>query len=589
MRIAIVNKDKCHPKQCSSECIKYCPRVRTGDETIEFDSSGKIKISEELCVGCGICVKKCYFNAIIIIGLPETLNEPIHRHGENGFTLFGLPIPKIGKVTGILGSNGIGKTTAIKILSGSLIPNFGKVNNTTKENVLNYFSGTQLYEHFKKLYNNQIKVSIKPQYIDQIPKYFKGTVLELFQKNNLNNNIFKNMIEDLNIKSLIDRNIESLSGGELQRVAIAICLSKDADIYFFDEISSYLDIYQRIHIAKVIKNFSKDKSVIVVEHDLALLDLLADSVHISYGKPSAYGVLTLPKSIRNGINQYINGYLSEENIRFRDEPIVFEDHPPKTDKDIKTIISYDEFIKKNGSFKLTAKCGNIKEGEVIGIVGQNGIGKTTFIKIIAGIINPDDHKINLKYKISYKPQYIKSDEKIKVKDYLLRINSSFVNSSYFDVELGSPMELENIYDLYLSDLSGGELQRVAIVGCLIKDADLYVIDEPSAHLDVNQRSKVTKIITRFTENNKKTTMVVDHDIYMIDMISYRLIVFDGTESVEGKASSPMNMVDGMNSFLSKLDITFRRDEETNRPRINNYLSRLDREQKEAKNYYYLKK
>ena len=148
MRIAILNKDRCQPRRCSKECEKYCPRVRTGDETIVFGESGKPAISEELCVGCGICINKCPFKAIMIIGLPETLEEPTHRYGSNGFVLFGLPVPRVGKVTGILGPNGVGKSTSVQILSGALIPNFGQ-GKVDWDTVLEHYAGTALHDYFK--------------------------------------------------------------------------------------------------------------------------------------------------------------------------------------------------------------------------------------------------------------------------------------------------------------------------------------------------------------------------------------------------------------------------------------------------------
>ncbi len=115
---------------------------------------------------------------------------------------------------------------------------------------------------------------------------------------------------------------------------------------------------------------------------------------------------------------------------------------------------------------------------------------------------------------------------------------------------------------------------------------MYLLDEPSAHLDVEQRSMVTKVIKRFAENNGKTAMVADHDIYMIDMLSERLIVFEGEPAVYGKAHAPLSMHHGMNKFLSNLNITFRRDEDTHRPRVNKPDSRLDREQRSKGEYYY---
>lgn len=588
MKIAVVDQYKCHPKQCSYECIKYCPRVRTGDEAITKNEYGKIIISETLCVGCGICIKKCYFNAINIIGLPESLNMPTQRYGKNGFALFGLPTPKKGQIVGILGSNGIGKSTALKILFGTIIPNFGE-EKLSKEKVLSNYSGTSLYDYFEKLYNNNIKLSQKPQYIDQIPKVFSGTVIDLLKINNLNENKLEVLIEKLNLKSILNQKINTLSGGELQRVAITICASKDSDIYLFDEISSYLDIFQRIQVSKIIKDISKTKSVIVIEHDLALLDLLADTINIIYGKPSVYGIITLQKSTRVGINQYLDGYLKEENIRIRKDRIKFEEHPPKIDREIKGFFSYNSFNEKIGNFEISSDGGTLQKGEIIGIVGPNGIGKSTFIKMIAGIIPTRSSITNNTHTISYKPQYIKPNENIIVKDYLSKINPLIINTSYFEVEFEKPLELKDLYNSSILNLSGGELQRVAITASLIKNADIYFIDEPSAHLDVEQRSNITKVIRRFTENNKKTTIIIDHDIYMIDMLSSRLIVLNGTPSVTGHATKPMNMKDGMNQFLKTLDITFRRDEETKRPRINNYLSRLDRIQKKENNYYYIYK
>jgi len=136
------------------------------------------------------------------------------------------------------------------------------------------------------------------------------------------------------LKGVVDRKISELSGGELQRVAIAACAARDAQFYFFDEISPYLDIYQRINVARLIQKISKDRAVLVIEHDLAILDMLADVVHIAYGKPAGFGVVTLPKSVRVGINQYLKGYLPEENIRIRPEAIKFEIHPPREDSQL---------------------------------------------------------------------------------------------------------------------------------------------------------------------------------------------------------------------------------------------------------------
>ncbi len=418
-----------------------------------------------------------------------------------------------------------------------------------------------------------------------IPKAFKGKTSELLDKTDERDKL-PELVERLNLSHVMDRKITELSGGELQRVAIAACAAKDADFYFFDEISPYLDIYQRINTAQLIQEISEEKAVLVVEHDLAILDMLADAVHVAYGEPGGYGVITHPKGVRVAINQYLKGFLPEENVRVRPEAIKFEVHPPRVETDINTLLDYDAFSKKYGEgFSLSTDGGSLKEGEVLGIVGPNGIGKSTFVKILAGEVEPDEGELDLDIKIAYKPQYIKADSPMQVRYFLGGLSNKF-NSSYFQTEIAKPLNIERLYDRMLTELSGGELQRVAIAACLCQDADMYILDEPSAHLDVEQRSMTTRVIKRFAENNSKTAMVVDHDIYMIDMLSERLIVFEGEPAVYGKAHQPSSMQDGMNKFLANLDITFRRDEDTSRPRVNKKESRLDREQKSRGEYYY---
>ena len=139
----------------------------------------------------------------------------------------------------------------------------------------------------------------------------------------------------------------------------------------------------------------------------------------------------------------------------------------------------------------------------------------------------------------------------------------------------------------MNQLSGGELQRVAIAECLSKEADLYLLDEPSAYLDVEQRLKVSKIIRDVMELRGTSALVVDHDILFIDYLSNSLIVFDGKPAVKGTVKGPFDMSQGMNMFLGDIDMTFRRDEETKRPRANKSDSIMDRKQKSEGKLYYI--
>lgn len=588
MRIAVVLKDRCKSKNCAHECIKFCPRVRAGDETVIMGDEGKPIISEELCVGCGICVNKCPFDAIKIIGLAEELSEDlIHQFGKNGFRLFRLPIPKKGNCIGILGANGIGKSTAVKILSGQIIPNLGDIKKKPKwDDILDYFAGTELHQHFTELANTKLQSVLKPQYVDRLPKTVQGKISDILKKADTSGK-YTQVVEELGIQGILDKHIEKgeISGGELQLVSIAAALIKDVDVYFFDEPTSYLDIYQRLKVARILRKVSKEKKVIVVEHDLAVLDFQCDNVHIMYGTEGAYGVVTFPRGVRHAINTYLSGYLKEENIRFA-EKIEFFAHPPKQRQEMSILISYDDLSKTYDPFTLEIEKGIIRKGEIVGIVGPNAIGKTTFVKMLAGAIKPTTGTVDFDLKISYKPQYITPEYKGTVREYLEKTTQELFTSSFYNAEIFEPLHLKYLLDHELNTLSGGELQRVAIASSLVREADIYLIDEPSAYLDSEQRMLVSRMLRRVMEKSGKSALVVDHDVYFIDMVSDALLVFNGEAGFHGKAQGPYSLHEGMNRFLKDVDITFRRDEDTHRPRVNKTDSYMDRQQKKNGEYYY---
>ena len=587
MRIAAVLVDRCQNKKCNHECEKFCPLNRTGVECVTFGERGKPIISEELCQGCGICVNKCNFDAVKIIGLADELKEQmIHQYGENSFRLYRLPVPKKGLVTGILGPNGIGKSTAIKMLSGAEIPNLGNYENPpSKEEVLKHFAGTELHEYLKNVYDGKVKTAIKPQYVDLLPKASNGVVRDLLSKVQERMTV-EEAAEIFDLTEVIDRELSKLSGGELQRLAMAATMMKDADVYFFDEPTSYLDIYQRVKMARLIKDLSMEKQVMVIEHDLAILDFLADNVNVVYGTEGAYGVFTMPRQVRTAINVYLDGYLPEENIRFRDRPIEFAASPPRADWQTADIISFKGLKKDFGEFKLDISGGAVKIGESVGIVGPNATGKTTFVKMLAGAIEPDSGEMDNKVKVAYKPQYISADFDGTVQDLLFMKYYDTVNTSFFNGEVLEPLGIKYLMDKQVKNLSGGELQRVAITMCLATEADMYLFDEPSAYLDSNQRMNAAKTIRRMMEKTGRSGMIVDHDIYFLDMVSDSMMVFGGDPGHHGLGDGPFDMREGMNRFLKAVDITFRRDADSHRPRINKPESRLDREQKSKGEYYY---
>ena len=495
-------------------------------------------------------------------------------------------MPRKGQVVGLLGPNGIGKTTAISMLSGEFVPNLGDYESeVTWDKVLDKYAGTEVHDYLELLADGSITTAMKPQYVDKLPAAHKGEVKTLLGRLDRDGRLDE-IADRLSIKGVLSRDLGKLSGGELQRVAIAAVLLRDCDVYFFDEPSSYLDIYQRLQVAKVIQELGREKRVVVIEHDLAVTDFLADLVHIIYGSEGAYGVISQPRTVRSAINTYLEGYLQEENIRIRDSEIRFEARPPRSDWLSEPLIEFTNLRKRFKGFSLSVDKGVIKRGEVVGAVGPNATGKTTFVKLLAGVISPTAGGVSGKISVSYKPQYIKPEFEGTVRELLYSTVGKDFDSGFFQAEVAHPLSLKHLLDNEVMSLSGGELQRVAIAECLGRQADIYLVDEPSAYLDSSQRMAASKTIRRVVEKSGKSALVVDHDVYMVDLISDSLMVFTGEAAKKGRAVGPVDMRDGMNMFLRDVDITFRRDHETHRPRINKKDSRLDREQKAKGEYYY---
>ena len=589
-RIAVLDQDKCKVKKCNQLCVSFCPMVRSRVEAIRVEGN-KAVISETLCSGCGICVKKCPFKAISIVNLPDELEKDCsHRFGQNTFKLFRLPMPAPGTVLGLLGQNGIGKTTPLKVFSGDIKPNLGKYDNPPDwPEIIQYYRGSSLQDYFQKMREKKLKVSSKPQYVDKIPKAVTGKVGDLLEKVDERKQLDP-LAEELELKKVWDRPLEVLSGGELQRVAVAAALSREADVYLFDEPSSYLDVKQRLVVARAIRSLKElQKTIIVAEHDLAIIDYLSDQICLFYGEPGVYGVVSHVHGVRTGINIYLQGYIPDENIMFRKESIVFHEKPPTAGTNLgEPLLKWDSMKKTFKGFKLAIKPGEIRRSEIVGILGPNGIGKTTFVKILAGLEETDDKQKLGELIVSYKPQYIATDYAGTVQELLMSVAKENFTSSWYKTEIAQPLRLQALMDRNVMELSGGELQKVAIAACLSRKADLFLLDEPSAYLDVEERLNIAKTLRRVVEAHGIPAFVVEHDVVTQDFIADRLMVFNGEPGVSGLANPPTSLRKGMNTFLKEMNITFRRDSITMRPRVNKEGSQMDMFQKGIGEYYYTK-
>lgn len=568
-----------------------------GRQCIEVTPESKIAyISEPLCIGCGMCVRKCPFGAIMIINLPTNLErDTTHRYSANSFKLHRLPMPRPGQVLGLVGTNGIGKSTALRILSGKEKPNLGRFEKSPDwQEILTHFRGSELQNFFKKIVEEDLKAITKPQFVENLQKAVSGKVGDLLGKFD-ERGVKDQLAIDLDLTKLLERNVADLSGGELQRFAIAVACMRKGDVYMFDEPSSYLDVKQRLTAAKAIRDLLRhDTFVIVVEHDLAVLDYLSDFVCILYGVPSVYGVVTMPFGVREGINIFLDGKIPTENLRFRDEGLTFrmmESADDRPEVDFHRRYQYPIMTKTfSNQFSLSIESGHFTDSEIIVMLGENGTGKTTFIRMLAGVEKPDDESCEVpELNVSYKPQKLVGRSEQTVRElFLEKIRDMWLHPQ-FQTDVARPLKIDDIIDQQVCNLSGGELQRVAITMALGKPADIYLIDEPSAYLDSEQRIIAAKVIKRFILHAKKTAFIVEHDFIMATYLADRVVVFSGQPSVKAYATAPQPLVTGFNAFLKSLNITFRRDPENFRPRINKLDSVKDKEQKNSGDYFFMEK
>ena len=590
-RVAVLDQDLCQPQKCGLECIKYCPVNKSGAECVTINEvSNKAQIDEDICNGCGICVKVCPFDAITIVNLASELaTDKIHQYGTNSFRLYKLPTPRKGEVVGLLGRNGMGKSTVVNILSGKLKPNLGRYEDPPEWNeIFKHYSGTELKNHFQKIEKNEIRASIKPQQIHRLAEAFDGTGNELLDKYD-ERGVTRELVRELGLQNSMEKSLKELSGGELQRIAVAAAASKDTEFYFFDEPSSYNDVYQRIGVARVIQGLAKiGKSVMIVEHDLTLLDFLSDYIEVLYGEPTAYGIVSNILSTKIGINVFLDGYLPNENVRFRDKRFSMDVSSSSTDifQEGSDVVIYPKLEKKFDSFSVTIEPGRVRKGEVLGIMGANALGKTTMMKMIAGVEKPDMGSIDKKIKIAYKPQYLQNDSDVEVIALLEKASGGPIEGSQEEEQILDPLKIRKLYNKSIRNLSGGELQKIAVASCLIQKVDLYALDEPSAFLDVEDRIAVGKFLQKFVRSYGKSAIVIDHDLQLMDLVSDSMIIFEGESGKAGLATAPMPKPEAMNRFLKSLDMTFRRDEKSLRPRVNKIESRLDKDQKSSGNFYY---
>ncbi|WP_306061270.1 ribosome biogenesis/translation initiation ATPase RLI [Natronococcus wangiae] len=584
--VAIIDQEKV-TDEVRDIALKYDPLNRVGRrEGFHVTEDGELHIDDEnVMEEHKIIANKIPNDAIEIVRLPAERGELIHQYGENGFRLYELPAPVESNVVGLLGPNGVGKSTALRILGGLLKPNLGDVNaDPDWDTIVREFRGTGVQTYLEKFRDGTVRTAYKPQRVDRIAARYDGTVRQLLEERE-ERSVYDEVITSLDLKGVIERNVGELSGGELQRVAIAATLVAEADAYLIDEPSSYLDVGQRVTVARALETLAEDASVLVVDHDLITLDIVADTIHVCYGNPGGFGVVSRPLSARRGINQFLNGYLRTDNVRIAETTIDFrgQTRSSQQDADGTLLLEFPTMRKELGSFVLRVESGAVYEDEILGILGRNALGKTTFARLLAGTLEPDTGPTDSNIAISYKPQYLDPAVDGTVRE--LFDDYIDIYDRGFKTEIREPFNLEPLFNSDVSNLSGGELQRVSIALALARDADMYVLDEPSAYLDVEQRMSFAATLRQYVERTSAACLVIEHDLLLLDYLSDRAMVFEGDPGMNGIGRSPQGVRQGINRFLQTVDVTFRRDPNTGRPRANDPDSQKDREQKKTGDYY----
>ncbi|MHA1995007.1 MAG: ribosome biogenesis/translation initiation ATPase RLI [Candidatus Hodarchaeales archaeon] len=585
-----INYDKCKPDLCGFACFKYCPLVIKGQKNvITFRKAmGKPIINNNTCLmakkgTCGVCINKCFPRALSVTNLPsvETAGILVHSYDENGFRFFGVPQIHPGKVIGLLGVNGIGKSTILDILAG-MKPNGGNHQDLDKgyKHFLSQLKISSFRQFLSEVETNILKVTHKPQIFSYLTELSDSVSNILIKNDNKGHYSIDEIIKLMELTSILNRIPNELSGGELQRLSIGIALLQNADIYLIDEPCTFLDFRQRIKMAKIFHQLaSVGKTVFIAEHDIAILDFQSDLIYLFYGEPHKFGVISrLAYSTKKGINNFLLGRLKDENVRIRGKRIVFTRVVKERDWEGRPGVEFPAFKKQVGSFNLSVDKGINYFGEILCILGENGLGKTTFARHLTQSLKS--------VKVSFKPQFLHRNFTGTVREFLTQYTNTFISSRAFKIHILKPFSISHLLDKPISALSGGELQRCFLAGCLGKKADLYIIDEGSAFLDVEERLKATRVIRHIVSKNNAACIAIEHDIQIADALADRVMLFEGTPGYIGQTVGPLSKKDALNRFLQEIDVTFRRDSETGRARLNKLGSRLDRDQRKNNAYYH---
>ncbi len=480
----------------------------------------------------------------------------------------------------VVGINGAGKTTLIKMIVGQLTPDDGEVT-FSKDITWGYLAQNQnvdtdntVYDELKEVKKEAIDLEDAIRQAEHDMKHLEGAELEaLLDKYTRMNEQYQRMSgyawqSEVNgvLKGLgfleeeFDKKINTLSGGQKTRVALGKLLLQSPDLIILDEPTNHLDMNSIRWLENYLLNYKG--AVIIVSHDRYFLDKIADKVvevenckvSTFMGNYSDYAVKKEQKRIVEW-NAYIKqqaeikhqeeviaklkSFNREKSIKRAEsrekmlDKIEVLDKPATIDDSMKIslkpicesgndVLSVEGLSKSFGDEKLFSGIGfDIKKGEHVAIIGDNGTGKTTILKIINGIEKMDEGKVTLgvKVHVGYYDQehHVLHDEKTlfeEISDAYPTLNNTEIRNT-----LAAFLFTGDDVFKRIGDLSGGEKGRVSLAKLMLSDANFLILDEPTNHLDITSKEILESAISGY----EGTVLYVSHDRYFINKTANRIL------------------------------------------------------------------
>ncbi|WP_394271198.1 ABC transporter ATP-binding protein [Anaerococcus nagyae] len=427
----------------------------------------------------------------------------------------------------LCGKSGCGKSTLLKLING-IIPEFydGDICGSVRVNGINTFT-TEIHELSKfvgSVFQNPKTQFYTTNTTDEIAFGLENYGIDTETINKRITEVEK----ELHLERLMNKNIFNLSGGEKQKIAIASTYALSPEIFVLDEPSSSLDIKSMKELSQTIENLkAMGKTIIIAEHRLWYLkDIVDRAIYMEDGK-------------------IIREYNMEEIEKLSEDERLKTGLRHSSYKDINLVNNEESFNEessleiRNLIFKRNARTilsiDNLKfsYGNIIGIVGENGIGKSTFAKIVCGLYKTNDGEI------------LKADKRFnrrnRIKESLLvmqEVNYQLFTDTVFDEILLTSkirdkniintylkdMELENIIDRNPHTLSGGQKQRVIILSALLSGKKILFFDEPTSGLDYRNMKIVAKNIKKVKKKDR-LILIISHDIEFLESVCDSIVEF----------------------------------------------------------------